>query len=64
MATLYVYLFDEAAGLITIAYFITANVPVLASLPCPLRKHFVHIDISLSPAVTYRSFGSFQTSRS
>jgi hypothetical protein len=57
-------LYEAAIGLTTIAYFVAANVPVLASLPCPLGKHLVHIDFSLSPAFTYRSFGSFQASRS
>jgi hypothetical protein len=59
MATLYVYLYDEVAGLMVIAYFVTTDVPVLESLPCPLRKHIVHIHISLSSAITDLSLRTY-----
>jgi hypothetical protein len=64
MATLYVYHYDEVAGLMTKAYIVIADVPVPTSLPCPLSKHIVHIDFSFSPAFTYRSSRSYQASRS
>jgi hypothetical protein len=58
MATLYVYVYDEAAGLIIAAHLFTALIQVIESLPYPLRKRIVHIDFSLSSTITNRSFGT------
>lgn len=58
MATLYVYVYDEAAVLILVAHLFTALIQVIESLPRPLRKRIVHIDFSLSSTTTDHSFGT------
>jgi hypothetical protein len=63
MATLYVYVDDEAAGLIIVAYLFTAVVQVIESLPRPLRKRIVHLDFSISSTITDRSFGANEAGR-
>ena len=63
MATLYVYVYDEAAGLIIVAYLSTALVQVIESLPRPLRKRIVHLNFSISSTITDRSFGANEADR-
>ena len=63
MATRYVYVYDEAAGLIIVAHLFTALIQVIESLPRPLRKRIVHIDFSLSSTITDRSFGANEAGR-